>query len=153
VNQLASTEVSVIARNVIDHRVSAETGGAIAAGAPIDGVQVEILREDGSLAPSGEVGEMVVSSAHVSPGYWRRPDLDAAAFSVDPAHPGWRRYRSGDLGRIDATGNLWFHGRTGTRVKVHGHSVDLMEVEAALCACPGVSRAAVIADEAKSQAD
>jgi len=153
VNQLASTEVSVIARNVIDHRVSAKTGGAIAAGAPIDGVQVEILREDGSLAPSGEVGEMVVSSAHVSPGYWRRSDLDAAAFSGDPSRPGWRRYRSGDLGRVDASGTLWFHGRTGTRVKVHGHSVDLMEVEAALATCPGVVRAAVLAASAKTQTD
>src|SRR5690348_7715315 len=58
-NQLASTEVSVIARNIIGHRTSAEVDGAIAVGAPIDGVHVDILREDGSLAPRDEVGEMV----------------------------------------------------------------------------------------------
>jgi amino acid adenylation domain-containing protein len=151
--QLACTEVSVVARNVVTHGVAADDGGAIPVGRPVAGVRVAIVRDDGSAAAADEVGEMIVSSAHVSPGYWRRPDLDAAAFSLDAARPGWRRYKSGDLGRIDAAGNLWFHGRTGSRVKVHGHSVDLMEVEAALATCPGVARAAVIAEEATSQAD
>ena len=152
-NQLASTEVSVIARNVVDHRVQVPLEGVVAAGRPLDGVHVEIRRDDGSVAATDEAGEMTVTSAHASPGYWRRPDLDAAAFSPDPVRPGWRRYRSGDLGRIDATGTLWFLGRAGTRVKVHGHSVDLMEVEAALAGCPGVVKSAVLAEAGDAQTD
>jgi amino acid adenylation domain-containing protein len=152
-NQLASTEVSVIARNTVDHRTQVPCEGVVAAGRPIDGVHVEIRREDGSVAAADEAGEMIVASAHVSPGYWRRPDLDAAAFSPDPARPGWRRYRSGDLGRIDAAGRLWFLGRAGTRVKVHGHSVDLMEIEAALAGCPGVVKSAVLAEAGDAQTD
>ena len=40
---------------------------------------------------------------------------------------------------------MHFTGRQGTRVKVRGHSVDLVEIEAALAACPGVAKAAVVA--------
>jgi acyl carrier protein len=119
--------------------------GVVSSGRPIDGVELRIVREDGTPAAAGEVGEIVVVGAHLSPGYWRRPDLDSVAFSDDAARPGWRRYRSGDLGSIDADGDLRFHGRRGTRVKVHGHSVDLTEIEAALATCPDVARAAVVA--------
>ncbi|HEY1329555.1 MAG TPA: AMP-binding protein [Casimicrobiaceae bacterium] len=144
-NQLAGTESGVVARNVITHATPVPLEGIVPAGRPIDGVELQILREDGTLAASGEVGEIVVGSAHLSPGYWRRPDLDATAFSSDAMRPGWRLYRTGDLGSIDTAGVLRFHGRRGTRVKVHGHSVDLTEIEAALSACPGVACAAVVA--------
>ena len=145
VNQLASTEAGVIAQNIIEHRVPLTTTAVVPVGKSIEGVRVEIRRDDGSIAGTGEVGEMVVCGSHVSPGYWRRPDLDAAAFCVDPRDPTLRQYRSGDLGHIDAAGNLHFLGRKGSRVKVRGHSVDLMEIEAALSTCPSVRQAAVIA--------
>ncbi|NDP42556.1 MAG: alpha/beta fold hydrolase, partial [Aromatoleum sp.] len=80
-----------------------------------------------------------------SPGYWNRPELDAVAFPPDPNDPDARCYVSGDLGRIDDDGNLHFIGRLGSRVKIRGHSVDLMEVEAAMAACPGIQKAAVLA--------
>lgn len=136
-NQLASTEVGIMARNIMTHDEPIPSQGVIAAGRPIDGVRVEVLRADGSVAAVDEIGEMFASSAHTSPGYWRRPDLDAIAFSADPGRPGWRRYRSGDLGRVDAEGTLWFVGRSGGRVKVNGHSVDLMEVEGWACRVSG----------------
>jgi thioesterase domain-containing protein len=144
VNHLAATEASVIAQHRIDHRASAAAGGILPVGRSPEGVRVWIRRDDGSAANPHEVGEIVVVSRHVSPGYWRRPELDAAAFSTDSAEPGRRRYATGDLGHIDAAGNLHFHGRKGSRVKVRGHTVDLTEIEAALAAYPGVSKAAVL---------
>ena len=81
----------------------------------------------------------------MSPGYWRRPELNAAAFSPDPADAEARQFRSGDLGRVDAAGNLHFLARKGSRVKIRGQSVDLTEIEAALAGCPGVATAAVTA--------
>src|SRR5690606_4383745 len=107
--------------------------------------EVWIRRDDGSEADVGEAGAIVVSSAHVSPGYWNRPDLDLQFLPPDPRHPGRRCYVSGDRGRIDRDGRLHFLGRTGSRVKIRGHSVDLAEVEAALAATKGVARAAVLA--------
>jgi len=147
VNQLASTEVGLIAQHRIAHGDRATTGPTVTVGRPPEGVRIEIVRADGSPAPAGEAGEIVVSSRHVCPGYWRRPELDAEAFSADPATPGARRYRSGDLGCIDAAGNLTFLGRKGNRVKVRGHSVDLAEIDAALTMCADVVRGvAVVAD-------
>src|SRR5205823_879592 len=49
--------------------------------------------------------------------------------------------------------NLHFLGRKGSRVKIHGHSVDLMEIEAALSSCPGVMKAAVLAVSSELEAE
>ena len=73
-------------------------------------------------------------------------------FSDDPQRPGWRIYRSGDLGRCDSVGHLHFLGRQGTRLKLRGHSIDLAEIESALRLCPGVHDACVtpaITDEGR----
>lgn len=142
VNQLASTETGVVAQYVVDHRVP-PIEGLVAVGRCVDGMHVEIRRDDGTLAAIGEEGEIVVCSAHLSPGYWRRPDLDAAAFFCAQEAPAGRRYRTGDIGRIEADGNLRYLGRKGSRVKIRGHSVDPAEIEAALSRCPGVAKAAV----------
>lgn len=152
-NQLASSEAGVIAQNLLAHGTPSVTETVVPVGRSIEGTQVEIRRSDGSLADVGEVGRIVVCSAHLSPGYWRRPALDAAAFSAHPHHANWRCYRSGDLGRIDASGDLHFLGREGSRVKVHGHSIDLLEIEAKLAACPDVVQSAVVAtgDESKME--
>jgi amino acid adenylation domain-containing protein len=153
INQLASTEVSLIAQHVVRHASAPVVGPIVPVGHPPQGIRVEIRGEDGRAARAGEAGEIVVSGRYLSPGYWRRPELDAAVFSADPIHPGSRRYVSSDFGFVDAQGNLNFLGRKGGRVKVRGHSVELMEVEAALAACPGVAKAAVLAAEDKGQSD
>lgn len=150
-NQLGATEASVIAQQVFDHRGAAPVPGILPVGKSPAGVRVSIVRDDGSKAQRNEVGTIVVASRHVSPGYWRRSELDAAAFAPDPDQPGARRYLTGDLGRIDDDGNLHFLGRRGSRVKIRGHSVDLTEVEAALSACPGVVKAAVLAPPGDQQ--
>jgi amino acid adenylation domain-containing protein len=145
VNQLAATEANVIAQHVLDHRGPRAVDGIVPVGRSPQGLSVRIRRADGSEAQTDEVGEIVVSSAHVSPGYWRRPELNAVAFSADPIEAGGRSYFTGDLGRIDREGTLHFLGRRGSRVKIRGQSIDLSEVEAALAACPGVIKAAVVA--------
>jgi len=145
VNQLAATEVSLIAQYRVDHQRLPPPGDVIPAGRCPPGIRVRIQREDGSEAGRGEIGEILVSSPHVSPGYWRRPELDARVFSKDPVEPGWRRYATGDLGRIEDNGDLCFLGRQGSRIKIRGFTVDLIEIERALAACPGVARCAVVA--------
>ena len=138
VNHLAATEASVIAQYCVDPRQADAAGDMLPVGRSPEGVNVRIRRPDGSEAAVDEVGEIVISSPFISPGYWRRPELNAAVFSDDPDHPGWRLYRTGDMGRITPDHNLLFLGRTGTRVKLRGQSVDLTEVEAALRQCVSV---------------
>lgn len=150
VNHLAATEASVIAQFVVPAELDGMTG-ALPAGRSPTGLEVRIVRDDGSEAAVDESGFIVVDSPCVSPGYWRRPELDAAAFADLPERPGWRRYQGGDLGRIDGNGNLHFIGRDSTRIKLRGQSVDLAEVEAALLACEGVKNAVVVTRGAPGQ--
>jgi amino acid adenylation domain-containing protein len=145
INQLSSTEAGLIAQHRFVDGDTLAPGTMMPVGRCPPGVRVTIRREDGGVAEVDDVGEIIVSSAHLSPGYWRRPELDAAAFAADASAPGWRNYRSGDLGRIDAEGVLHFMGRIGGRVKIRGHTIHLMEIEVALADCPGVVKAAVTA--------
>jgi len=150
VNQLGATENDCIAQYVVRHTGRLPSTPILPVGRCPDGVSVRIERDDGSAAAEDEIGSIVVAGANVSPGYWKRPDLDAASFTNDPALPGVRFYRGGDQGRIDADGNLHFIGRRGSRIKLNGISIDLMEIEAALAGYPGVVRAAVVATSSDS---
>ncbi|MCW3475928.1 AMP-binding protein [Limobrevibacterium gyesilva] len=103
-----------------------------------------LLDEAGCAVPPGEIGEIWVSSPYIAQGYWRAPELTAERFSDDPDRPGWRRFRTGDLGRWRPDGLLEHLGRADQMVKLGGQRVELPAVEAALKAQPGVSEAVAL---------
>ncbi len=145
-HQLASTELNPICQNLIAHGTRLPQGAVLPVGRAFEGVRLEVRRDDGSPAAVGEAGQVLAFARQVSPGYWRRPELDAKAFIPDPLDPGGRGYRTGDLGSLDAEGVLHLVGRSGSRVKVRGHTVDLAEVDAGLVAWPAAARAAIMAE-------
>jgi 2-furoate---CoA ligase len=105
----------------------------------------------GAHTASGDdgVGEVLAAldSDEAFTGYWNRPDADARALTAD----GW--YRTGDLGRLDADGDLWVVGRADDMVISGGENIHPTEVEDTLVAHPAVVEAAVIglADERLGQ--
>lgn len=156
ITRLSSGETNLIAQMAIDvHAPIADD--VIPVGRVVPGVEIELVDETGRPAGPDEsdgaiAGEIIVSSRFLSPGYWRRPDLTASAFRDDGvaangARPGWRRFRTGDWGRMRPDGVLEFHGRRDERVKVRGHTVEMAAVEAALAGLTAVRSAAVIAQE------
>jgi amino acid adenylation domain-containing protein len=152
VNRYSATETVVIAQHVAGP--ADENGdGVLPAGVSPTGVEVLLLDEVGQEVDTGEIGEIVVRSEFISPGYWRRPELTAAAFSDDPAVPGLRRYRTGDAGSVGADGTLTVLGRLDKRVKIRGLSVEPAEVEAALRSMPGVRDAIVDVERLGTGAD
>ncbi|WP_162793735.1 non-ribosomal peptide synthetase [Streptomyces paludis] len=123
-------------------------------GTPWDGGAVHVL--DGSLSDlrDGTEGELYLAGSGVARGYLNRPGLTAARFVADPyGPPGSRMYRSGDRGRREADGALYFTGRVDNQVKVRGFRVELGEVEARLESHRAVEIvvAVVSGDDASSQ--
>lgn len=104
---------------------------------------LKIVDEDGRAVPNGEEGELLVSGGSVMAGYWNLPDRTDAAFAID--EQGMRWYRTGDVVREEADGNLTFLGRRDRMVKRRGYRVELGEIEAALYRHPSVREAAVVA--------
>jgi len=112
-------------------------------GRPLPNTSVHICNSDGNPVPPGVVGELWLGGAGLARGYVRRPDLTAAAF-VETARG--RRYRSGDLGRWRATGEIEILGRTDDQVKLNGIRVELGEIEHALGSHPDIAQAVAMLD-------
>jgi len=121
--------------------------GRLPVGWPATGMEVLLLDESGQAVRDGEVGEIVVKSRYLSPGYWQNESLTAERFSAGPIPGDGRIFHSGDLGRRTADGPLIFLGRKDTRVKVHGYRIELSEIEDALSHQPEVRDAVVCARE------
>lgn len=102
------------------------------------GTTIAILDGNGDPLSPGTPGEVAVRGANVFSGYLDDPDANAAAF-----RKGW--FLTGDLGFIDADGELFLSGRTKDLINRGGEKISPREVEEALLAHPSVEQVAVFA--------
>ncbi len=143
---LASTETNAYSWYFLDKTSNVEQP-VVPVGYVLPEQEVLIWDEDHQSVGPHEVGEIVVRSRYLAPGYWRKPALTAAKFLPDPAGSDKRIYLTGDLGRIRPDGILEHLGRKDQMVKIRGYRVELAAIEGALLELPGVCEAAVIADD------
>ena len=120
------------------------TGARLPIGRILPDARVTIADDDGRVVPDGEIGEFVVASRYLALGYWRDPDLTARAFTIDPADPKTRIFKTGDMGRMRPDGLLEYVGRNDQQIKLFGHRIEIGEIEFALAGCAGVEDAAVV---------
>ncbi len=106
-----------------------------------------VLDEQLQRCEVGVTGELYIGGEGLAIGYWNRADLNAEKFVADPYStlPGARLYKTGDLGRYFADGDIEFLGRIDHQVKIRGFRVELGEIESALVRHPRVAEAAVVA--------
>ncbi len=104
-------------------------------GQPIGDTRVEVVPSDNPLGP--EYGELTFSSSSVTKGYLNQEKLNTTAFPEG-------RFQSGDLGRIDAEGNVYIKGRSKLIIEVAGHKVDPLEIEEVLVGHPAVAEVVVV---------
>ena len=114
----------------------------ITAGYPCDDLKVFIWDENGTRLPQGEEGEIVVYSDTLVRGYINDPVLTNERFIPDPDNPGFRYYKTGDLGKILPDGQLQHLGRIDNMVKVKGVRVELSSIENLALGYPGVVQVA-----------
>jgi fatty-acyl-CoA synthase len=115
-------------------------------GEPLPGMTIRVVDPITRMPlPDGEIGELAVGG-YVTPGYFRAPELTAAAFDAE----GY--FLTGDLGTIE-DGRVRFRGRLKEMIKTGGINVAPLEVEEVLLQHPDIVQAYVVGvpDAAKDE--
>jgi long-chain acyl-CoA synthetase len=128
-----STETGMISANTSDDPVATFES----VGRSVDGVRVEIVDDDGSPLPAGEVGEVAVASPAMTGGYAGVEQLNEEAFRDG-------RFFTGDLGRLGEDGLLYLAGRKKLLIEIGGYKVDPIEVQDVIDSHPSVSESVVV---------
>jgi amino acid adenylation domain-containing protein len=145
VNMYGITETTVhVTYRPLD-RGDLRSGAGSVIGEPIPDLRLYLLDRRGELVPPTVPGEIQVGGAGLARGYLGRPELTAERFVPNPFEgSGTRLYRSGDLARYRADGELEYLGRIDHQVKVRGFRIELGEIESALTGHPSIAESVVV---------
>ncbi|SAK66158.1 class I adenylate-forming enzyme family protein [Caballeronia ptereochthonis] len=106
-------------------------------GLPAPFRELQIRRDDGSIADTDEIGELWIRGRGILWGYYKRPEANAESFDGE-----W--FRTGDLFRRDADGFYFIVGRIKEMIKRAGENVSATEVETVLRSMDAIDEAAVV---------
>ncbi len=142
-----------IAQYIIDKPLP-ESQRTVSIGKPLANLNLYILDKEMKLLPIGAPGEICVSGIGVGNGYWKNEEKTKLSFVPNPftsqlLFPQNHDviYKTGDLGRWLADGNIEFLGRIDHQVKIRGFRIELGEIEAALRQHAAVQETVVVVRE------
>jgi amino acid adenylation domain-containing protein len=123
-----------------------EKNAAVMIGRGIANTRVYVL--DGRLepVPVGVLGDLYIGGEGLARGYLGKAGLTAECFVPDglSGNSGGRLYRTGDIAKWSASGQLEYCGRADSQVKLRGHRIELGEIESALLSHQSVREVAVV---------
>jgi amino acid adenylation domain-containing protein len=143
-NLYGPTETNVCTFYDVTHAPD-EAGGPIPIGKAIADVEVFAVKDDGTRAAEGEVGELLVRGPTVMQGYWNDVERTDRGLIADPFGRPQKVYRTGDLVREESPGCFRLLGRRDAQIKSRGYRIELGEIETALYRHPAVAECAAIA--------
>ncbi|HNP58696.1 MAG TPA: amino acid adenylation domain-containing protein [Gordonia sp. (in: high G+C Gram-positive bacteria)] len=139
-NSYGPTEATVLST-----RARLLPGKPITIGRGLGGFTTRVLDTRLHEVPDGVLGELYLETAGLARGYVGRPGLTATSFIANPfGAPGSRLYKTGDIVRVNSSGDIEFGGRSDHQIKINGQRVELGEIQAVLGEQPGVAQAVVI---------
>ncbi|HKH61041.1 MAG TPA: amino acid adenylation domain-containing protein [Flavitalea sp.] len=123
-----------------------EEGKSIPIGKPLSNRTAYILNEDLHPVPVGVTGEIYLGGAGVARGYLNSADLTNEKFIEDPFgwNEGEKLYKTGDLGRWLADGNIEYQGRIDEQVKIRGFRIEPDEINSVLQQSNLVSQSVIV---------
>jgi amino acid adenylation domain-containing protein len=138
---LGTTETGLVCQYFFGSN-SEMPAGVVPVGRAVTGMAFEVRGDDGQPAARAVAGEIIVRSRFLATGYWN--DAAATARAFESAGNGSERvYKTGDRGRIANDGSLEYLGRLDGRARLRGQWIEMADLEAAICALPGVREVAV----------
>jgi amino acid adenylation domain-containing protein len=152
-NHFGPTETMGCCTFVLDgHDFKGCLPATVPLGRPMANQQLYIVDRHLRPVPLGVPGELCMSGAGLTDGYFHQPQQTAEKFVPNPfsQEPGARLYRTGDLARFLPDGNIEFLGRIDHQVKVRGFRVEPAEVEATIKSLSGVKEAVVVPEDSRS---
>ena len=151
VNLYGSTELAGICAwyEVVETFDDAQT---LPMGKALCNCKLYLLDGDQIVMEPDRVGELFVVSPALALEYYNDPEKTAASFQIRDFGEGpVRCFKTGDLARYDAEGNLVFASRTDFQIKHMGHRIELGEIEAVAGALPGIERCCCLYDTEKNR--
>lgn len=107
-------------------------------GRPIHNTRLYVIKDDQQVA-IGEAGELCIAGIGLARGYLNNAALTDEKFTDNPANPGERIYRTGDIARWLPDGNIEYLGREDHQVKIRGLRIELGEIENTIREYPGIT--------------
>jgi len=127
--------------------VPEDDSSLIPIGKPFPNFEIFALDENGKkVNEPGQKGELYVRASSVALGYWGDEEKTSEKFVKNPLNPdsNERIYKTGDIVRLDSSGNYIFLGRADHMIKSRGYRIEIGEIETALSNHPQVKNAVVI---------
>lgn len=133
------------------YQVTVEDQQYVPIGKPISNTTCYVVDRYDQPVPIGVVGELLIGSAGIAGGYANRADLTAEKFVAIPHLEMGTLYRTGDLVKWRADGNLIYIGRRDDQIKIRGYRIELEEIKQQLLTLPFIREAVIIPLKEKDQ--